>query len=57
MAKHQKFSKYYKNDSRTATATKIEIFVSTASDSQPLTVVINDFVLELTGLLEQRDRL
>ena len=35
----------------------MEIFVSPANDSQPLIVVINNFVLDATSVLDPRDRL
>ena len=37
---------------RTPKATKMEIFVSTINDSQPLTVVTMNFVLDATGVLD-----
>ena len=42
-------------ESRTPKATKMEIFVSTVNDSQPLTVVIKNFVLDVTDVLDPRD--
>ena len=51
------FNKFYRDESRTPKATKMEIFVSPANDSQPLIVVINNFVLDATSVLDPRDRL
>ena len=39
-------------ESRTSKATKIDTFVSTTNDSQPLTVVMKYFVLDATGVLD-----
>ena len=47
----------HRGKSRTPKATKMEIFVSTTNDSQPLTVVVKNFFLDATGLLHPRDRL
>ena len=47
----------HRDESRTPKVTKMEIFVSTTNDSQPLTVVIKRFVLDATGVLDPRDRL
>ena len=57
MIKYLKVYKYYETDCRTPKATKIEISVSTINDSQSLTVVTNNFVLDATGVLDARDRL
>ena len=35
----------------------MEIFVSASNDTQPLTIVIKNFVLDATGVLDPRDRL
>ena len=43
-------------ESRTLKTTKMEIFVSTINESQPLTVVTKNFVLDATGVLHPRDR-
>ena len=45
----------HRGESRTPKATKMEIFVSTVNDSQPLTVVIKNFVLDATDVLDPRD--
>ena len=45
----------HRGESRTPKATKMEIFVSTVNDSQPLTVVIRNFVLDVTDVLDPRD--
>ena len=45
----------HRGESRTPKATKMEIFVSTVNDSQPLTVVIKNFVLDVTDVLDPRD--
>ena len=42
---------------RTPKATKMEIFVSTVHDYQPLNAVTKNFALEATGMLDPRDRL
>ena len=47
----------HRGESRIPKATKMEIFVSTTKDSQPLTVVIKNLVLDVTGMLDTRDRL
>ena len=47
----------HRDESRTSKATKMEIFVSTTNDCQPLTVVKKDFVLDATGMLDPHDRL
>ena len=47
----------HRGESRTGKATKMEIFVSLTNDSQPLTVVIKNFILDATGVLDPRDRL
>ena len=47
----------HRGESRTPKATKIEIFVSAINDSQPLTVVTKNFVLDATGVLDPLDRL
>ena len=41
----------------TPKASKMEIFVSTINDSQPLTVVTKDFILDAAGALDLHDRL
>ena len=46
----------HRGESRTPKATEMEIFVLTTKDSQPLTVVIKNFVLDVTGLLDLHDR-
>ena len=46
----------HRGESRTPKAPKMEIFVSTTKDSQPLTIVIKNFVLDATGLLDLHDR-
>ena len=45
----------HRGESRTPKATKMEIFVSTVNDSQPLTVVVKNFVLDVTDVLDPRD--
>ena len=47
----------YNGESRTPKATKMKIFVSTINDSQLLTAVIKNFVLDATGMLDPLDRL
>ena len=47
----------HRGESRTPKATKKEIFVWATNDSQLLTVVIKNFVLDVTGVLYPRDRL
>ena len=47
----------HRRESRTPKATKIKIFVSKSNASQPLTVVIKNFVLDGTGMLDPCDRL
>ena len=44
-------------ESRTHKAISMEIFVSTTNDSQPLTVVIKNFSLDATGVLDPHDKL
>ena len=46
----------HKSESRIPKATETEIFVSATNDSQPLTVVTKNFVLDAKGVLDQRDR-
>ena len=47
----------HRGESRAPKTTKMEIFVSTTNDSQPLTVVIKNFVLDATSVLDSCDRL
>ena len=47
----------HRGESRTPTATKMEIFLSSTNDFQPLTIVIKNFVLDDTGVLDPCDRL
>ena len=47
----------HRGESRTPKATKMEILVSTVNNSQPLTVVTKNFVVDATGVLDPRDRL
>ena len=45
----------FRGESRTPKATKMEVFVSTVNDSQPLTVFIKNFALDATDVLDPRD--
>ena len=47
----------HRSKRRKPRATKMEIFVSTIHDSQLLTVVTKNFVLDATGVLDPRHRL
>ena len=47
----------HRGSSRTPKATKMEIFVSTINDSQPLNVVTKNFVLDVTYVLDPHDTL
>ena len=47
----------HRGESRTPKTTKMEIFVSTINDSQLLTVVTKNFVLDAIRGLDTRDRL
>ena len=47
----------HRGESRTPKATKMEILVSKINDSQLLTVVTKNFVLDATGVLDPCDRL
>ena len=47
----------HRGKSRTPKATKMEIFVLTVNDSQPLTVVTKNPVVDGTGVLDPRDGL
>ena len=46
----------HRGESKIPKATKMEIFVSTTNESSPLTVVIKNFELDATGVLEPCDR-
>ena len=47
----------HKGESRTLKAAKMKIFVSTINDSQPLKVIIKNFVPDAKGALNPPDRL
>ena len=47
----------HRGKSRTPETTKLEVFVSTINDSQPLTAATKNFVPDATGVLDPRDRL
>ena len=47
----------HRGESRTPKATKMEIFVATINDSQPLTAVTKNVVLDATCVLDPCDRL
>ena len=47
----------HKGESRTPKASKMENFVSTVNDFQPLTVITKNFVLDTTGLVDFCNRL
>ena len=51
------FNFTHKGKSRTPKATKMEIFVSTINESQQLTVLTKNFVLDAKGVRHPRDRL
>ena len=47
----------YRGESKTPKAAKMESFVSTFNYSQPPTVVTKNFVLDVTSMLDLRDKL
>ena len=47
----------HRGECRIHKATKMEIFVSKINDSQPVTVVTKNFVLDATCVLDPQDRL
>ena len=47
----------HRGKSRTPKATKMEIFVSMTNDSQLLTGVTKNFILDSTGAIDTNDRL
>ena len=47
----------HRGESRIPKATKMKIFGLASNDSQPLTVAVNNFVLDATSVLDPRDRL
>ena len=47
----------HRDESRTSKATMMEVFVSTINDSQPLTALTKNFVLDAAGVLNLPDRL
>ena len=47
----------HKCKSRAPKATKLEVFMSTTNDSKTLIIVIKNFILDATSVLDSCDRL